>query len=173
MLSHSKGSMEHHVGPGGTSYLRGRPTSSLPVRSPCTPAHWSLKALWPTSYHILLGQTPLLLPLTLPERTSPVEEQPTSAAPPTPYPKQSPRPKRWLPSPDPVESMPLGGITPKVTLGRPPSSKIQEVPSWYRALKLSCAEAFNLDSDLVRQARREFFLKHSSNFTTDGTHNLS
>ena len=82
-----------------------------------------------------------------------MEEQPTSAVPPTPAPKQSPRPKRWHPSPDPVESTPLGGTTPKVILGRPPSSKRQEVPPWYRALKLSCTEAFSQDSDLVREAR--------------------
>ena len=32
---------------------------------------------------------------------------------------------------------------------------------------------FSWDSDLVREARRKFFSKHSYNFTTDGTHNLS
>ena len=74
-----------------------------------------LKSTLATSYHILLGQTPLSPPLTLP--------QPTSTTPPTPVPKQSPRSKRWHPSPDPVESRPLGGTTPKATLGRPPSSK--------------------------------------------------
>ena len=88
-------------------------------------------------------------------------------------PKQSPRPKRWHPSPDPVESMPLGRTTPKAALGRPPSSKRQEVPPWYRALKPSHAAAFSQDSDLVRKARREFFSKHSYNFTTDGTCDLS
>ena len=82
-----------------------------------------LKSAVATSYHILLGQIPPLPPLTLPQRTSPVEEQPTSAAPPTPMPKQSPRPKRWHPSPDPMESMPLGRTTPKANPGRPPSFK--------------------------------------------------
>ena len=53
-----------------------------------------LKSALATSYHILLGQTPLLPPLTPPQRTSPVEEQPTSPTPLTPAPKQSPRPKR-------------------------------------------------------------------------------
>ena len=33
--------------------------------------------------------------------------------------------------------------------------------------------AFSQDSDMVKEARREFFLKHSYDFTTDGTHNLS
>ena len=46
-----------------------------------------LKSALATSYHILLGQTPLLPPLALPQRTSPVEEQPTPAALPTPVPK--------------------------------------------------------------------------------------
>ena len=47
-----------------------------------------------TSYHILLGQTPPLPPLILPQKASPMEEQPTTATSPTPAPKQSPRPKR-------------------------------------------------------------------------------
>ena len=53
-----------------------------------------LKGTLATSYHILLGQMSPLPPLAQPQRTSPVEEQPTSAAPPIPAPKQSPRPKR-------------------------------------------------------------------------------
>ena len=48
-----------------------------------------LKSTLVASYHILLGQTPLLPPLILPLRASPLEEQPTSTAPPTPVPKQS------------------------------------------------------------------------------------
>ena len=79
-----------------------------------------LKSALATSYHILLGQTPPLPPLIPLWRTSPVERQLTSAAPPTPAPEQSPRPKRQHPSPDPVESMPLGRTTLKVTPGGPP-----------------------------------------------------
>ena len=41
-----------------------------------------LKSVLATSYHILLGQTPLSPPLALLQRTSPVEEQPTPTAPP-------------------------------------------------------------------------------------------
>ena len=82
-----------------------------------------LKSVQATSYHILLGQTPPLPPLTPPWRTSPVEEQPTQAAPPTTVPKQAPRHKRWHPSPNAMESMSMGGITLKATLGGPPSSK--------------------------------------------------
>ena len=58
-----------------------------------------------------------------------MEEQPASAAPPTPVPKQSPRPKRWHPSPDPVESMPLGGTTLKATLGGPPQLQAVRDPA--------------------------------------------
>ena len=76
-----------------------------------------LKSALVDSYHILLGQEPPSHPFTLSQRASPVEEQPT------PVPKQSPRPKRWHPSPDPVERMPLGRTTSKMTLAGPPSSK--------------------------------------------------
>ena len=53
-----------------------------------------LKGALATSYHILLGQMPPLPPLIPPQKTSPMEEQPTTATSPTPAPKQSPRPKR-------------------------------------------------------------------------------
>ena len=101
-----------------------------------------LKSALAISYYILLGQIPPLPPFVLSQRASPVEEQPASATPPTPAPKQSPRPRRWNPSQDPVKSMPLGRTTLKVTLGEPPSSKQQDIPLWYRALKPSCAGAF-------------------------------
>ena len=39
-------------------------------------------------------------------------------------------------------------------------------------LKLSHTEAFGWDSDLVKEARKEFFLKHSYNFIMEGTHDL-
>ena len=38
-------------------------------------------------------------------------------------------------------------------------------------LKQSHSEAFSWDSELVKKAREEYFLKHSYNFITDGTHN--
>ena len=114
-----------------------------------------LKSALATSYHILLGHTSPSPPFILLQRASPVEEQPISAASPTPVPKQSPRHKRWHPSPHPVESMPLGRTILKVTLGEPPCSKWQEIPPWNRALKPSCTEAFGWDSDLVKEARRD------------------
>ena len=132
-----------------------------------------LKGALATSYHILLGQTPPSPPLILPQKISPVEEQPITATSPTPVPKQSPRPKRQHPSPEPVESMPIGGATLKATLGGPPSPKRQETPPWFKTLKPSHAKAFSQDSVMVKEARREFFLKHSHDFTTDGIHNLS
>ena len=44
-------------------------------------------------YHLLLGQAPPSPPLVLPPRTPSAEEQPSTAAPPMPMPKQSPRQK--------------------------------------------------------------------------------
>ena len=40
-------------------------------------------------------------------------------------------------------------------------------------LKQSHLEVFSWDTDLVKEARKEYFLKHSYNFTTEGNHNLS
>ena len=60
-----------------------------------------------------------------------------------------------------------------MTLGGPPSSKKQEIPPWDKALKPSHAKVFGWDSALVKEARKEFFSKHSSNFVTDGTQDLS
>ena len=102
-----------------------------------------------------------------------MEEQPTAAGSPTPAPKQSPGPKRQHPSPDPVESMPICGATPKATLGGPPSPKRQEIPHQFTTLKPNCAKAFSQDSDMVKEARRECFSKHSFDFTLDGNHDLS
>ena len=80
-----------------------------------------LKSTLVASYHLLLGQTPLSHLFILSQRDSPVEEQPALAAPPTPVPKQSPKPKRQHPSPDPMESMPMGRTTLKVTFEGPPA----------------------------------------------------
>ena len=128
-----------------------------------------LKSTLAASYHILFGQTPLLPPLISPQRTSPMEEQPITTVSPTPVPKQSPRPKRQHPLPDPMESMPIGGATPKATLGGPPSPKRWEIPHWVTTLKPNHAEAFSWDSNMVKEARREYFSKHSYDFTLDGT----
>ena len=82
-----------------------------------------LKGMLVASYHVLLGQAPMSQPFALLQRTSSVKEQPAPAASPPLVPKQSPRPKRWHPSPGPVQSMPLGRTTSKITSEGPPSSK--------------------------------------------------
>ena len=57
-------------------------------------------------YHLLLGQAPPSPPPVLPPRTPSMEEQPSTAAPLMPTPKQSPRLKRWHPLPEPMGNMP-------------------------------------------------------------------
>ena len=42
-----------------------------------------------------------------------------------------------------------------------------------KVLKQGHLEAFSWDTDLVKEARQKYFSKHSYNFTTEGTHNLS
>ena len=76
-----------------------------------------------TSYHILLGQSPPSPPSVPCPKAPTVGEQPPLAAPPTPMPKWSPRPKRRLPSPKPQGSMSINGTTPKAMQGGPPSPK--------------------------------------------------
>ena len=132
-----------------------------------------LRGALATSYHILLGQAPPLPPPILPPRTPPVEEQPPTATPPTPMPKQSPRLKRQCPLPELMGSMLMGGATPKAMLEGPPSPKKQETPPWFKLLKPNHAEAFLRDSSMVVEARLHFFSKHSYNFTEDGNHDLS
>ena len=132
-----------------------------------------LRGVLAASYHLLLEQEPPSPPLVLPLRTPSAEEQPSTAAPPMPTPKQSPRPKKWLPLPEPTGNMPLGRATLVATLGGPPNPKKQENPPWFKSLKPSCAEAFLRDSDIVVEARLCIFSKHSYNFNQDGNCDLS
>ena len=111
-------------------------------------------------------------PFTLSQGASPAEQSSAPAAPLVPVPKQSPRPKRRHPSPDPVDSMPLGRTMSKATLEGSPSSKWQEVLPWNRVLKQSHSEAFSRDTDLVKEARKECFKRHSYNFTVEGSCSL-
>ena len=117
-------------------------------------------------------QAPTSHPFTLSQGASPAEQLSASAAPPTPVPEQSPRPKGQLPSPDPTGNMPLCGTTSKVTLEGPPNSKQQEVPPWNKVLKQSHSEVFSQDTNLVKEARKEYFKRHSYNFTVEGTWDL-
>ena len=61
----------------------------------------------------------------------------------------------------------------KTTSEGPPSSKQQEILPWNKVLKPSHVEAFSQDFDLLKEARKGFFLKHSHNFIMEGTHDLS
>ena len=74
-------------------------------------------------YHLLLGQAPPSPPPILPPRTLSAEEQPFTATPPTPMLKQSPRLKRWHPSPELMGNTTMGRATPAAMLGGPPSPK--------------------------------------------------
>ena len=56
---------------------------------------------------------------------------------------------------------------------RTPQLQAARNPALEQVLKLSHIEAFGQDSDLVKEARKEFFLKHSYNFITEGTCDLS
>ena len=132
-----------------------------------------LRGAMATSYHLLLGQALPSPPSVPPQKATPVEEQPPMATPLAPMPKQSPRPKNWLPLPEPMGSMPMDGATPKATQGGPPSPKKWETPLWFQSLKPSCAGAFQRDSDIVIEARLHFFSKHSYNFTGYDTWDLS
>ena len=53
------------------------------------------------------------------------------------------------------------------------STPLHRTLPWNKALKPSCTEAFSQDSDLVKEVRGAFFLKHSYNFVDDGTWDLS
>ena len=133
----------------------------------------ALKNAMATSYYILLGQTPPLPHLILLQKTSPVEEQLAPATLPASLSEWSPWLKRWHPSAEPAESMPLGRTTLKATPVGPPSSKWWETLPWKKALKPSHAKVFSQDLDLVKEAREAFFSKHSYNCIDDGTCNLS
>ena len=113
------------------------------------------------SYHILMGQAPMSHPFTLSQGASPTKQPSAPAAPSSLAPEHSPRPKRQHPSPDPVDDMPLGWTTSKTTSEGPPSPKQWEIPPWYKVLKQSCSEVFSCNTSLVREARKEYFKKHS------------
>ena len=157
--------------------LREESKSHHDFLSACQAAlHHSLEPLrenLATSYHVLLGPSPLSPPSVLPAKAPFVEEQPPTAVPPTPMPKWSPRPKRQLPSPEPQGSMSIDGTTPKAMQEGPSSPKRQEAPAWFKSLKPSCAEAFLWDSSIMKEARLCFFSNHSYNFVDDGTRDLS
>ena len=157
-LSYSKGSMATSCGTWRCKPSKRKaevkPTSSLPARLLCTLAQQSSRALWwlPTTFY--WGRHLHLTCSSYHKGTPQWRNSNASATSPTPVPKQSPKPQRWHPSPDPVESMPLGGTTLKATSEGLPRSKQQEILPWDRAFKPSHAEAFGQDSDLVKEPGR-------------------
>ena len=90
-----------------------------------------------------------------------------------PVPKWSPWPKRQHPSLEPWESTSIDETSPQAMQEGPSSSKRQEAPIWHASLKPSHAEAFNRDSDIIKEARFHFFSKHSCNWANDGNNDLS
>ena len=132
-----------------------------------------LKENLTTSYHVLLGQSPLSPPSAPLTRTPLAEEQPSSVASPRSVPKWSPWPKRQHPSPEPWGSMSIDETSPQATQEGPSSSKRWETPIWFASLKPSHAEAFSWDSDIVKEARLCFFSNHSCDWATDSTNDLS
>ena len=145
--------------------------SSSQAALSCSPQ--SIRGVLVASYHLLLEQAPPSPSLIQPPRTPPMEEQTSSAAPPIPMPKQSPRPKRWHPLPELMGNMPLGGATLAAVVGGPPCPKKWETPPWFKSLKPSHADAFLRDSDMVVEARLLFFSKQSCNFNQDRNRDLS
>ena len=108
-------------------------TSSLPVKSSCTTVHQSLKVLWLLPTTSYWGKHLHCLHSFHHRRLLLWKNSQLQLLSPTPAPKQSARPKRWHPSSDPVESMPMGGTTPKAILGGPPQpcTSIHEIQaSW-------------------------------------------
>ena len=132
-----------------------------------------LKSTLAASYHILLGQTPPSPHSSYHRGLPQWKNSPIQPFLPCQCLSSLLGPKDGTLSQIPVECMPLGRTTLKATLGGPPTSKWQEILPWDRALKLSHTEAYGQDSDLVKEARREFFSKHSYNFIMEGTHDLS
>ena len=132
-----------------------------------------LKENLATSYHTLLGHSPPLLPSIQPARAPPAEEQPPTVSSPPSAPKQSPWPKRWLPTPEPQGSMSRDKTTSRAMQEGPSSPKKHEAPVWFTTLKPSHVEAFLWDSIIIQDARACFFSKHSYSFVNDGTCNLS
>ena len=148
-------------------------TSSPLARLPYTPAWQSSKACWWLLTKFYRGRPPN--PTYSPYHQEPPQQRNSLLQQllPAPVPKQSPKPKRQHPSPDPVDTMPLAKTTSKTAPEEPPNSKWWEVPPCNWALKWSHSEVFSQDSDLVKEAREEYFSKHSYNFTTEGTCNIT
>ena len=81
------------------------------------------------TYHILLGEAPVSHPFTLPQGTSPAEQQSAPVAPPVPVPKQSPTPKRQHPFLRPCGQHAFGQNHIQDNLGRSPQLQMVRGPT--------------------------------------------
>ena len=77
------------------------------------------------------------------------------------------------PSPDPVDSTPLGGTTSKTTLEGPSQLQMGRGTTLEQGAQAELHGSIQPGLGLVKEARKEYLSKHSSNFIMDGTHNLS
>ena len=103
---------------------------------------------------------------TLSQGAFPVEQLSAPAAPSSPAPEHSPRPRGNMPLQTRWMTYLLVGPHPRQPQKGPPA------PSGER-FKWSHIEMFSQDTSLVRKARREYFKKCFPNFTMGGTCDLS
>ena len=146
-------------------------TSSLPVRPPYTPAQQSSKACWWLLITFCWGR----------------HQCPSYS----PYHKGPPQQSNILPQQLHLHQCPSNPLDPKDGIlpqtlwtaclwaepcprqpQKSPQLQAARGPPWNKVLKQSHSEAFRQDTDLVKEARKEYFSKHSYNFTTEGTSDL-
>ena len=82
-------------------------------------------------------------------------------------------PSGGIPCPDPVDVLTPSRTTSKATPEGPPHSKWQGTLPLHKALSQNHQEAFNWDSSLGKEAREEYFKRHSLNFNDKNTHNFT
>ena len=147
-------------------------TSSLPAKLLCMPAQQSSRACWWLPSTFYWGRHLHLTPLSYHKGPLQWRNSPLQLLLPHQCPSSLLGPKDiTLPQ---ILWRACLWVEPclKTTLEGPPSSNQWEIPPWNKALKPSHVEAFGWDSDLVKEAWKEFFLKHSYNFVMEGTCDL-
>ena len=120
----AKGTWQHYVGLGEASHPKGGQKSGwLPLRLPgCNVHHPNDAQECPGNFlPYFIREDTSITPFHSIAKGLPSGGTAGFSCPPASVPKWSPQPKRWCPSPDPVDSMPLGGTTSKVTPGGPPA----------------------------------------------------
>ena len=146
-------------------------TSSLPVRLPYTPAIRAQRHAGSFLSHFVGAGTHIppihLITRGLPSRATVCPSSSSHAS------AQAVSQAQKVTSfPTPCGQHASGGTMSKAASKGHPSSKQQEIPPWNKVLKHSHSEVFNQDSDLVKEARKEYFSRHSYNFNAEGNHNL-